>query len=256
MEVLFMRSRVEIKAEAKDVLRSARVNPLVFSAIFIVILFVLDRIVDLVETGAPFFSLYVNQLDYEPYYNDLVNGNYGDIMSQLHITPQGTFFSILVGLFTTVLYGGYYIYSMGIRQGLKMPYATILDGLSAAGKLILCDILVSIKVILWALLFVIPGIIAAYRYRFAEYNLLTDDSLSVSQAIRLSCQQTQGMKGDLFVLDLSFIGWTLLASITFGILTIYVLPYYISCELAYFEIAQQNLGRQPYGGSSQPNEWL
>ena len=167
---------------------------------------------------------------------------------------------LAVSLFTTVLYGGYYIYCMGIRQGLRMPCTTLFDGLSVAGKLIWCSILVGIKTFLWSLLFVIPGIVAAYRYRFALYNVLTDDSLSAGEAIRLSCEQTRGLKATLFVLDLSFIGWSLLASLTMGILNIWVMPYLVLCDLAYFEDAQRRLGRSPYGGSSSdsvppPPEW-
>ena len=134
-----------------------------------------------------------------------------------------------------------------VRQGRQMPVSTLMDGLGLAGKLIWCSILTYIKVFLWSLLFFIPGIIAAYRYRFAVYNLLVDPSLSVSEAIRLSCQQTSGMKGALFVLDLSFIGWSLLSSLTAGILSIWLLPYMVLCDLAYFEEGQRRLGRSPYG---------
>ena len=127
-----------------------------------------------------------------------------------------------------------------------MPYATLLDGLSVAGKLIWCWLQMTVKIFLWSMLFIVPGIIASYRYRFAYYNILSDDSLSAGDAIRLSCQQTQGMKGELFILDLSFIGWSILASLTMGLLNIWVTPYRTLCDLAYFEGAQQRLGQ---GGS-------
>ena len=81
-----------------------------------------------------------------------------------------------------VLNGGYYVYCIGIRRGAEMPYATLLDGLSVAGKLIWCWLQITVKIFLWSMLFVIPGIIAAYRYRFAYYNVLSDDSLSAGDA--------------------------------------------------------------------------
>lgn len=74
-----------------------------------------------------------------------------------------------------------------------MPYSTLLDGFSVAGRLILCQIIMSVKIFLWSLLFVIPGIVAAYRYRFAYYNLLTDNSLSASGAIALSWPADPGV---------------------------------------------------------------
>ena len=116
-----------------------------------------------------------------------------------------------------------------------------------AGKLIWCSIQIGVKVFLWSMLFWIPGIIAAYRYRFAYYNILTDGSLSAGDAIRLSCQQTQGLKGQLFVLDLSFIGWSILSSMTMGLLGVWLTPYMTLCDLAYFEEGQRNVGRSPYG---------
>ena len=160
------------------------------------------------------------------------------------------FFSILISLFMTVLYGGFYIYCMGIRQGREMPVSTLLDGLGLAGKLILCSLFTGILVSLWSLLFFFPGIIAAYRYRFAVYNLLADPSLSAWEAIRLSCQQTRGMKFDLFVLDLSFIGWDILSSITMGLLNIWLMPYKTVADLAYFEEGQRRIGRSPYGNDT------
>ena len=49
---------------------------------------------------------------------------------------------------------------------------------------------------------------------------------SAGEAIRLSCRQTSGIKGELFILDLSFIGWEIVASLTFGLLNIWLIPYY------------------------------
>ena len=166
------------------------------------------------------------------------------------ITGHSFFFSTLVSLFTIVLNGGYYVYCMGIRQGLRMPCASLADGLSVAGKLIWCWIQISVRVALWSMLFVIPGLIAAYRYRFAYYNILTDGSLSASEAIALSSRQTAGMKMDLFVLDLSFIGWEIVSNLTYGLLNIWLMPYKTLAELAYFEEGQRRMGRSPYGGAS------
>lgn len=247
-----MRNRADIKAEAKQIIRAAQVSPLVMTAIVLVINFVLTRVVDLVENGSLFYS-YKFSLEY---YKLLIRGDIYSMDALLASVPEVTlassFFSILVSLFTLILNGGYYIYCMGIRQRLEMPYTTLAEGLSVAGKLIWCWVRVVVQTFLWSMLFVIPGLIAIYRYRFAYYNILTDSSLSAGDAIRLSCQQTQGIKGKLFVLDLSFIGWNILASITMGLLNIWLTPYKILCDLAYFEDAQRRLGRSPYGRTEPP----
>lgn len=241
-----MRNRIDIKEESKGIIRSARVSPLLVTAIVMAVTFLLNRVIDLVEGGS---MLYSYQLNWE-YFRAVMERDPYAVQTLLDSIPEITghsfFFSTLVSLFTVVLNGGYYVYCIGIRRGAEMPYATLLDGLSVAGKLIWCWLQITVKIFLWSMLFVIPGIIAAYRYRFAYYNVLSDDSLSAGDAIRLSCRQTQGYKGELFMLDLSFIGWSLLSSLTMGLLNVWLTPYMTLCDLAYFEDAQRRLGASPY----------
>jgi len=245
-----MRNRAEIKMQAKSIMRGAEVSPYLVTLIVLAIGLVLNEITETVQYGEPFGSVAATQQ-----YLDMIASGELDALTA-GIVPETTtgafFFSILVSLVTIVLNGGYFIYCMGVRQGQRMPYSTLADGLSVAGKLIWCWIQISVRTFLWSLLFVVPGIIATYRYRFAYYNILTDDSLSAGDAIRLSCQQTEGVKGELFVLDLSFIGWYMLVPLTLGILNIWLTPYVTLCDLAYFEDAQLRLGRAPYGGTSGP----
>ncbi len=112
----------------------------------------------------------------------------------------------------------------------------------------------SVKIFLWSMLFCIPGIVAAYRYRFAYYNILTDGSITAGDAIRLSCRQTSGMKWQLFVLDLSFLGWGLLSALTMGLLNVWLRPYMTLCDLAYFEEGQRRVGRGTFNGGQRPPE--
>ena len=115
-----------------------------------------------------------------------------------------------------------------------MPYTTLFDGFSFAGKIILLAIVQYIFIFLWSLLFIVPGIIAAYRYRFALYNLCENPEMGVMEALNMSKAQTLGFKGQLFVLDLSFIGWYLLSGLTAGILLIWLAPYRMQTDMGYF----------------------
>ena len=243
-----MRNRVEIKSDAKQLIRVSRVSPLVMSARLVIITFVLERLPML--AGFPFFTAKYVQTCLDA----MVTGSYAAvdemILSMLQqASPFFFFLPILVSLATLVLNSGYYIYCMGIRRGMVMPYSTLMDGLGVAGKLIWCWVQMTVRLFLWTSLFIIPGIIAAYRYRFAYYNILTDGSLSAGDAIRLSCQQTYGVKMELFILDLSFIGWNLLVPFTFGVLNIWLIPYMTLCDIAYFEDAQNRLGRSFFSGN-------
>lgn len=243
-----MIDRAEIKAEAKQIMRGARVSPYIVTLLVMAIVYVLERVSDLVEGGSLLYS-YDRIMQY---YSILQSGDITELERWLSLAPDNTgmifFFSMLVSLVGLVLDGGYYIYCIGIRRGAEMPYSTLADGLGVAGKLIWCAIQMYVKIFLWSLLFWIPGIIAAYRYRFAYYNILTDSSLSAGDAIRLSCQQTQGMKGELFILDLSFFGWMILSTFTFGLLNIWLRPYMTLCDLAFFEEGQRRVGRGSFNG--------
>ena len=124
-----------------------------------------------------------------------------------------TFVSILTSLLSVLLGAGFAMYCMAIRRGERAEYLTLFDGFSFVGKLIALTIVTYAFIWLWSMLFVIPGIVAAYRYRFAAYNLYENPGISVMEALEMSKRQTMGYKGQIFALDLSYIGWTLLASL-------------------------------------------
>lgn len=85
--------------------------------------------------------------------------------------------------------------------------------------------LMDLKTLLWLFLFIVPGVIKAYEYSMIPYLLAENPNLSADEAFSLSKQMTTGQKADLFVLDLSFIGWIILGLICCGIGILFVLPY-------------------------------
>ena len=89
---------------------------------------------------------------------------------------------------------------------------------------------------LWALLFIIPGIIKSYEYQMVPYILSDNPDISSKEAFALSKDMMYGNKWKAFVLDLSFIGWEILSAITFGIVGIfYVNPYVYQTEAALYQ---------------------
>lgn len=95
-------------------------------------------------------------------------------------------------------------------------------------------------ILLWSLLFVIPGIIASYRYAMTPYILAERDDLSVMEAISLSKKMMKGNKWELFYLDLTFIGWSILCIFTLGIGSLWLNPYIEASRAAFYrEISEQ-----------------
>jgi len=124
-----------------------------------------------------------------------------------------TFINILTMLMNYLLTAGFILYCMAIRRGERAEFLTLFDGFSFVGKLIALHIVILALIWMWSLLFVIPGIIAAYRYRFALYNLYENPGIGVMEALEMSKRQTFGYKAQLFMLDLSYFGWALLATL-------------------------------------------
>ena len=78
-------------------------------------------------------------------------------------------------------------------------------------------LLVALYTMLWTLLLIVPGIIAAISYSQVFYLMAEDPNLQASDAITMSKNMMNGHKTDYFLLMLSFIGWALLCALTFGI---------------------------------------
>lgn len=71
--------------------------------------------------------------------------------------------------------------------------------------------IMTIKILLWSLLFVIPGIIKSYEYQMVPYILSENPGMSSREVFASSRNMMYGNKWAAFVLDLSFLGWILLA---------------------------------------------
>lgn len=113
---------------------------------------------------------------------------------------------------------GLSIFLLTFFRAKQVNNSLIFDGFGQFAKAFLLQLLIWVKVFLWSLLFVIPGIVAYYRYSQAFFILADHPEYSVGKCIEESKRLMQGNKGKLFFLELSFIGWALLASIPSGII--------------------------------------
>lgn len=98
--------------------------------------------------------------------------------------------------------------------------------LNQAFQFVIASILKYIYIVLGTICLIIPGIIMALRYAWLPYVFAEDPTLSYKEAMHKTKAMMKGHSGDLFVLYLSFLGWFILCGLTFGILSIYVAPYF------------------------------
>ena len=88
---------------------------------------------------------------------------------------------------------------------------------------------------LWSLLFVIPGIVKSYAYAMTPFIMAENPDMSAGEAIEASKQLMEGHKGELFTLDLTFIGWDLLAALSFNIGYLALNPYKNAAHAAFYK---------------------
>lgn len=92
-------------------------------------------------------------------------------------------------------------------------------------KIIGVTILMGLIVMLGYICFIIPGIILTLSYSLVPIILIKKPELGIVETLKYSREKMQGHKLDTFVLGLSFIGWAILGTLTFGILYIWLYPY-------------------------------
>lgn len=92
-------------------------------------------------------------------------------------------------------------------------------------KIIGVTVLMGLIVMLGYICFIIPGIILTLSYSLVPIILIKKPELGIVETLKYSREKMQGHKLDAFVLGLSFIGWAILGTLTFGILYIWLFPY-------------------------------
>ena len=134
--------------------------------------------------------------------------------------------------------------------------------------------IMGLKLFLWTLLLIIPGIVKSYEYRMIPYILGDEPDIPMDEAFRRSKEMMTGHKWHAFLLDLSFIGWILLGVLTCGLLLLFYVNPYIAATNADLYLTLKGAERtvdanqgmynnrqyynQPYNGqpyNGQPNNY-
>ena len=96
-------------------------------------------------------------------------------------------------------------------------------------------LLMAVYTVLWTLLLIVPGVIKAFAYAMTPFILADKPELTANEAIELSMKMMDGHKMDLFILSLSFIGWSILAIFTLCIGYLWLVPYIYTTMAAFYE---------------------
>lgn len=149
-----------------------------------------------------------------------------------------TSLSSIVSFVETFFMFGYAKYCLDFTRGKiddwKEPFRFAKDHLLL---IFLVDLVMSLNVAIGIILLIVPGIIAAVGLSFTQEVFADNTDLGVKEILKKSWETTYGHKMELFILGLSFLGWTILAAFTLGILFIWLYPYMtVTYLLAYEEL--------------------
>lgn len=156
------------------------------------------------------------------------NGGYQEVRYQ---TGGGLAGLLLLPL--TVAFAGFFLnHIRGFHPEWKSLYQ---EGFNRYGKYFAVGFLTNLLIGLWTLLLIVPGILKALEYSQVHYIIHDNPNLSPSQARDISRRMTDGFKSELFIMELSFFLWYMLAGITVGIAMVYVFPYVSTTRAMYYE---------------------
>ena len=226
-------NRAELKADARGLMRTVRPSVYLAALITLVVTWVLSWLTSRVTGMAALQQMLYNVQD-----PDTMNYIMQNYLADPH--PFGQLIGLLLGIMTTIWSTGFTVFCLRAARSRPVAISNLMDGFTVFLRLLVLTILTGIFTFLWSLLLVIPGIIAAYRYSQAVYLLLDHPELSPMDCIRESSRLMKGHKWELFVLNLSFIGWVLLTMIP--LVSIYVSPY---MELTYAGYYNRLVGWTP-----------
>ena len=135
---------------------------------------------------------------------------------------------------------GICIFTLGLSRDENARLEQIFEGFKNYGTVLGAYLLMVVFIFLWALLLIIPGIIAAIAYSQTFYILAEDDTIGSMDALRKSKEMMNGYKWKYFCLGLRFIGWALLCVLTLGIGFLWLSPYIQVSYAKFYEDLKTN----------------
>ena len=157
---------------------------------------------------------------------------------QVIATTSTSFLSVILSIlvFSILTVGGFRFFQK-TRKNVMTDIGEVIGNFKDGNykNIVTITFLKNLKIVLWSLLFFVPGIIKNYEYYLIENILAVRPDLDRDSAFKMSKAIMKGNKMDAFVLDLSFLGWVFLSLFTLGILSIvYVNPYMIATKVEFY----------------------
>ena len=145
--------------------------------------------------------------------------------------------SLVLFILALPLTWGYQTLFLGAVRGGEATAKDMFEGYNKElfSRVLTTTLLYYVYVFLWSLLLLIPGCIKSYSYAMTPYILKDNPEMKNNAAIEESMRMMDGHKLELFILDLSFIGWALLSLLTCGVGFLWLTPYMNMARVNFYE---------------------
>lgn len=223
-------NRQHLKSQAKEIIATGKPSPIVFSVLYVLVMVVIGllsaRLVN-IKLDENTLLNFIQNSDIEGFYDYLI--------AQAP-SPGAASLDMLLTIMKVVLNAGFAIFALNLIKGADANLWNMLDGFGMFLRVLWLSILQYIFTFLWSLLFIVPGFIAMYSYRQSLYLLIEHPEMSAFECIMESKRLMRGHKSELFVLDLSFIGWWLLSALPLigYLVSIWFMPFYKITQALYY----------------------
>ena len=233
--------RAELKQNAKATIRTTDPSPIMVILVYLAIMWIFQFVYYILKGNFPLtvdtlLHFLTQSLNNAKILIEKLIGTYVYSPKPKSSSAYG-WYSLAYFVILCPIDAGLSIYCLKISQSFKAGVSDLFGGFRIFFKVLWLNILMAIFFTLWSMLLIVPGIIAAYSYRMALYIMIDNPQLSALDCITQSKRMMDGNKGELFVLDLSFIGWYILNIIP--LVSIWVTPYK-SVTNAYFYLTLRN----------------
>jgi len=227
-------NRSLLKRQAKDIILNSNMRVFLAGGTYLLLSILFSVL------SAKLLGVGMTETDIAQYSKYVMEGDIDSAVAYFtRIAPPASAYLIDLALnvVNRIVSVGFILFLMNTVRNMNASFGNLLDGFGFAGRIILLSILEAVFVALWSMLFIVPGIMAAYSYRMSVYIMLDHPEMSARQCLKESKRMMKGHKWELFVLDLSFIGWALLSMIPglSYVIQIWTLPYINTTLVLYYE---------------------
>ncbi len=262
-------TRKELKQQAREAMRAARPAPFWIGVLMLVITLALTL---LQQSLSGELAAYRVMLE---------GALHGQIVYAEPVPKGGAIgwaLELAMKVMSAVMTVGFVIYTLRVWRREKASAGNLFDGFAVFFRALWIRVLPAVFLFLWSLVYaipamagsmligwkalvialplIIPAIMAAYAYRLAPYIMLDRPDLGCLQCVLMSRELMRGHKGELFVLELSFLGWALLCVIVpvGGILLMAWLNVYmnVTCAGFYEAVGAERVRPEPSPGPEPP----